>query len=211
MAKVTYVKKAQRSKHPRNCEECRTEIKVGDPYKWFATRIGRSSTRKNFCSSCQIRPSHRTTSPHLQALYQAIENAEDILGGDPMTRDDVVGLLEETAQNVREVAEGYTESADNIEEGFGHETFQSEEIREKAQEIESFADELDSAAGEVDNLDDPDEDIGSFDMADYPHDVDDDDKPLDEIEFADWIGEQRDARRQEIFQMASDALGSCPI
>lgn len=155
MARTTYVRRARRSRLQRYCIKCGRPINTGDPYKWFATRIGRSSHRKYFCDTCLIRPSDKTESPNLRALYLAIEAAEDALEA-AVSPKACAQILRDCAEGVREVQGMYTESADNIAAGFRHETPQSAAIREKAQKVEGFANELDRAADEIERLDDPD-------------------------------------------------------
>lgn len=210
MARVTHVKSAR--KDQGSCIKCGTEIKAGDPYKWFANLIGRSSIKKKFCASCQIRPSDMTTSPHLGALYSAIENAEDELAASPgpVTLDDFATILRTCGEAVREAGEGYTESAEAIVEGFGHETSQSEEIAEKAQELESFADELDSAADEIESIEDPDAEENDF-LGDFDGETDDEGKPLDADEFEEFVEAKRQERRDEADSMVNDALSNCPM
>lgn len=152
MARITHVAKAQASKKPRWCARCGVEIKPGEPYKWFANRIGRMSIRKNYCRDHSPRPSDMTTSDKLSALYAAQEAFEDAQGAGMDTPEHVADRLHEAADSVREVAEAYTESADNIEEGFGHETMQSQEIREKAEAVEAWADEIDDAANDCESM-----------------------------------------------------------
>lgn len=52
--------------------------------------------------------------------------------------------IQMVADAANSVAEQYRESADNIESGFGHPTYQSEELAGKADELESWASELES-------------------------------------------------------------------
>lgn len=211
MARVTYVKKARPSKSARRCTKCHTEIKVGDPYKWFANRIGRMSMRKNFCVNCQIRQSDQTTSANLQTLYSAIEAAEDALGeAGELTADAAAQILVNCAEGVREAADMYEDSADNMEEGFGHETYLSEEIREKSEELNSFADELESAADDIESMDDPDEDEESI-LTNFDGEVDDDGKPLDADEAKEFVENLRDERRAEIESAVNDVLCNCPM
>lgn len=211
MARVTHVKKAQASKSPRRCTKCGTEIKVGDPYKWFANRIGRMSMRKNFCASCPIRQSDQTTSGNLQTLYGAIEAAEDAMASAvELTLDDGAQILRDAAEGVREAAGMYEESADNMESGFGHETSMSEEIREKQNDLESFAEELEGAADDIENLDDPDEDDASI-LTGFEGEVDDDGKPLDEDEAAEFVDTTRQERREAIESAINDAIYNSPL
>lgn len=216
MARVTYVKAAKGRKdgQPRRCTRCRIEIKPGDSYKWFSTRIGRMSQRKDFCDNCQIRASDQTTSSHLQTIYLAQESAHDTLDvSGELTLTDIAEAVRSYAEGVREAAESYGESADNIEEGFGHETYQSEEIREKSQACESLADELDSAADDVEGMDDPDADLDEF-LEDYEGDVEDDkdgeSKPVDADDFATFVEEKREERREAAIDAARDAINEEP-
>jgi hypothetical protein len=215
MARVTYVKKARgRSDgRPRRCFKCSKVINPGDPYKWFANRIGRMSQRKDCCSTCQIRPSDQTTSPHLQTIYSAQEAAEDALsaftGRD--TLDSLGAILRDCAESYREAQESYAESADNIEEGFGHETSMSEEIREKAEACETAADEIEGEADEIEGMDDPDvEDAEFADEFEYAGETDDDDKPIDAEDYTnqlhDFAEEKREERWEEASQRAQDAV-----
>jgi hypothetical protein len=199
MARVTHVKSARKAQG--HCVKCGREIKQGDSYKWLANRIGRSSIKKKFCEFCQIRQSDRTTSGNLQTLYGAVEAAEDQLAEEGLTLSDIAQALRDAAEGARETASMYEESAQNIEDGFGHSTYQSEEIQEKAQECEGFADELDSAADEVESM--PDPDAGSEDFADEL-DPDEDDREA-------AIEDLRIERRDEAVSMAQDALGNCPL
>lgn len=212
MARVTYVKKAQGRKdgRARHCTRCRKEIKPGDPYRWFATRIGRMSQRKDFCATCPIRPSDQTTSPHLQTIYLAQEAAQDALGNlDGATLGDIAEIVRDYAAGVREAGEGYTESADNMESGFGHETQMSEEIREKAQACESAADEIESMADDIEGMDDPEDEASEY-KGEFQGEVDDDDEPVDADEFATFVEEKREERRDAAIEAADNALNEEP-
>jgi len=77
----------------------------------------------------------------------AIETAE--------SEDDVQSALTDAAEAVREIASAKEEGADNIESGFGHETYQSDELRTQAQDLESWADEIEG--GTVPDVPEPGE------------------------------------------------------
>lgn len=212
MARVTHVKSAQGRKdgRARYCTRCRTEIKPGDSYRWFATRIGRMSQRKDFCANCRIRPSDQTTSPHLQTIYLAQEAAEDALGqAGPLALADIAEIVRGYAEGVREAGQGYEESADNMEDGFGHETEMSSQIREKAEACESFADEVESAADDIEGLDDPDDDESEF-KNEYEGETDEDGEPVDETEFNQFIEAKRDERRDAALDAANEAISDQP-
>lgn len=204
MARVTYVKKAQKSKRPRSCYRCGTEIKVGDPYKWFALRIGRMSQRKNFCSNCSIRRSDQTTSSQLATLWDALDDAESAVdqAGDA---EEITTAVQGAYDGVYEAAEMYRESASNIEDGFGHSTYVSDELNEKADELESFADDLQSWEPNSDFDEEDAEATAREELA-----AEQDNEDLDETEIADRVEEKRQEWLDEVRGEAQDALSNCP-
>lgn len=201
MARVTTVQHARARKTkdgtPKpnyRCEKCGVEIAVGDPYKWCAPRAGKfAKGRKRVrCLACpRWRPSETTSSQHLAILYGAQEAAEDAL--DEWDREDVSGLqgiMEDFASNIREAAESYRESATNIEDGFGHSTYQSEELAEKADAIDAAADEAESV-----DLDEFDEDEATENAK---ADGEDEDEVEQLVQAArdEWADEQIDKCRE---------------
>lgn len=212
MARVTYVKKAKGRKdgQDRRCIKCGTDIKPGDSYKWVALRVGTYSQRKNFCASCPVRPSDQTTSPHLQTIYLAQETAEDALANaDGAGLADLAEIVRDYANGVREAAESYGESADNIEDGFGHETSQSQEIREKSEECESAADTIESAADDIESLDDPDAPDEEL-VDEYEGELDEKGEPVDAEEWETFLEEKREERREAAMDAANDAVAEGP-
>jgi len=144
MAQTHYVKqrgKGHKGPHPElRCQSCGKPIEVGQPYKWFKMKLSRGGVKKSYHTDCQIPPSHRTTSRMGQ-----IWDAQAGLQIDGLeTLDEIQTELQSLAESVREVAEGYTESASNIESGFGHQTEQGYELEDKGQQLESWADDLES-------------------------------------------------------------------
>jgi hypothetical protein len=214
MARITYVKSARATKRGnRRCTGCGKEIKPGDSYKWFANRIGRMSMRKDYCSTCVIRPSMMTTSPHLATIYAAQETAEDALDalGEGTTLDDIGQVLRDCAEGYREAKESYEESAQNIEDGFGHPTQMSEEIQEKAEACEAAADELESQADNIDGMDDPaaeDEEFADDGEFEYDGEVDDDGNPVDKEDYEAKLHEHADAKREERLEAAIEEARS---
>lgn len=182
------------------CGKCGKEIKVGDPYKWIQPKSGPYGGSKRYrCISCPSwRPSETTGSAALGALYGAQEAAEDALANwDRETVEDLQEIANECAAGVREAAEVYKESAQNMEDGFGHSTYQSDELNEKADNLESAADELENV-----DLDDWNEDAAKDEAlaesvwdeeAHGAYDWDEDSLDLqDEVDTkrADWADEQ---------------------
>jgi hypothetical protein len=58
--------------------------------------------------------------------------------------DDPSELVSEIVEAIRELASEKEEAASNMEDGFGHETEQSNELRETADALEGWADELEN-------------------------------------------------------------------
>jgi hypothetical protein len=136
--KVTKEDKSQ-PLDPEKCGKCGKEIAVGDPYKHTTVKRTYGGVRMVRCVDCpDWRQWELTTSkmaPIMQAQDQtSFDDCEDY--------QSIVDTLEEFANTVRDVAAEYEESADNIEDGFGHETYQSAELREKYEALEAWADEL---------------------------------------------------------------------
>lgn len=149
MPRVTTVASAQ--KPQGNCRRCGIEIKAGDKYYWFANLIGRTSTRKVFCSQHPPKDSDKTTSDKLSQLYAAREALEEAIvkasNGDEMAQ-----ACNDAAEQAREVAEAYRESVGNMPENL-QQGSQAQEMEEKADNCDSWADSLESAASEIENLD----------------------------------------------------------
>ena len=169
MAKVISVKSARISAKVRRCVTCGHEIGVGESYKHMSKMTGpRSSITLNFCSKHYQRPSHHASGNRADFLreMEGTEDAIDALArksGDITVEDliaDATSILESLSESVESIGDAYRESADNIVDGFGHETFLSEELAEHADDIESFKDDLENAVGDLENLvDESDHDI----------------------------------------------------
>lgn len=108
---------------------------------------------------------------------------------------------------LRDAASISREKAENIEQGFGHETEKSTELAEQADEIESAADELDDWA--PDNEWDADEVWGTIFEDGKPEDEDDitleQQNAFDEAAVA-FVAEVIDSARSAV----ESAEGNCP-
>jgi len=165
-----------------NCTRCGQPIEYGQPYKWFKMKTTYGGIKKSFHPDCQILASDRTTS----RMGQIWDAQPDI--GAAETVSDIQAELQSFAEVVRSVSEEYTESADNMESGFGHSTYQSDELREKGEALESWADELENWSFNGDE--EPTQDEGESDD-DYEQRVED------------W--------RQEIRDEAQGEVDNCPV
>lgn len=155
MARLIRVNKAIRK------WQCRTghEIPKGSPYQWYKKAYG---TKQIFCMEhTPPRSVYGTNSPYISTAWD-IEDGFDFTD---MEVDDVSSALEDAASQIRdEIVEALNESAQNMVDGFGHETYQSEELVERAQNYEEWANELESLAQMID----PDEFDADEIMSDIP-------------------------------------------
>jgi hypothetical protein len=170
---------------PHVCGHCRKPIEPGTRYKHVSIKSGpyggRTLRRHQDCPTW--RQSELTTSK-MAGVYAAQEGFDDFLAGAFEDADEVREALAQAAEDIRAVAEEYRESAENIREGFGHDTWQSEELDGKADELEGWADEI-----ENDDVEDPPE-------------ADDDDEPLDDDALEQW--------REDVRQSIS-TVNDCPV
>lgn len=119
---------------------------LGDPYRWIKHN---RRPRKVRCMKpeCRFHRSDMTTSDKLSRAYAAEETAETSIagwGGLDASVDDLKEILTTLADEAREIAEEYNESAENIENAFPNGSATAEECREKAEELEGWADELEA-------------------------------------------------------------------
>lgn len=140
---------------PRKCEKCDTDLKIGEKYKSIGIKRQYGGVVRYRCMSCPTwQPWEYSDS--LSARIQQIQNMQ--LGEETWeTADDAETSASEVAEAIRELASEKEEAADNMEEGFGHETSQSEEIREQAQQLNDWADEVEQAGSEADFPEEADE------------------------------------------------------
>lgn len=175
---------------PRKCDHCGEDIEIGTPYKWIAPRSGPYGGTKRYrhesCPTWHVWEYSSSLSAMIQAAqYDAqlsLSNAED--------QNDLEQVRDDFAAAIRDLADQKTESADNIESGFGHETFQSEELREQASELEGWADEAESWQ----SPDEPDED--ELDLDDDA--TDDDREQALQDKRDEWLEEARDTLQEVI-------------
>lgn len=127
------------------CESCGKDIEIGTPYKHVTPKSGPyGGYQRNRHADCPTwRPSELSSSK-MAAIMAAQESFEDQIAS-AEDWDTIKQLLDEVAEAAREVASEYGESADNMEDGFGHETSASAELREKSDALEGWADELEQA------------------------------------------------------------------
>jgi len=145
VARIKSVKKAR--KDQGECGDCGKQIRAGQPYKWWTVGF-RSRYKHKRCDECITpMPSARESNPKVAAIL-AVEETFDTTSA--KCREDLVSVLEDAASGIRDAGEQWTESADEMEQGFGHETEQSNEQREKGEAAEGWAEAIENAVHELD-------------------------------------------------------------
>lgn len=128
---------------PYNCGSCGKPIEFGTPYKSIAVKRtygGITYRRHESCPDWHVwEYSDSLSAQQAQIGFNA---ANDLAGVE--SEDDVQGVLDSTAEAVREIAEAKRESASNIEDGFGHSTSTSDELNDIADELDSHADTIET-------------------------------------------------------------------
>jgi hypothetical protein len=166
MARITTVEKAQKSKRERTCYSCHQSIEVGQSYRW--TQPSRYSMRYNWHIDCAMPPgSALETNDKRATAMAAFENLYDNLGSlltdaenDPDfdLEDAVSSALTDAADEVEQAAEMWRESQQAIEDGFGHATYQSDEMAERADEYDGVAQSLQA----IDTTPDDDQPVDEY-------------------------------------------------
>jgi hypothetical protein len=205
MPRINTVKKARKAQG--TCGKCGKAIKAGDAYKWIKPRYGAKKVR---CEDCAFRSSDLTSSDKLSRVYEAQETAQDAVNDwDGEDAQELKSILETAAEEIREVAQEYQDSADAIMEHFPSGNQTSEECEERAQELEGWADTLDDFEPEEfepeDEDDDPDAEEngnGLTEVSDPNKSEADEDEEL-ACKKEEWAEEQRGN--------AHVALDECPV
>ena len=122
---------------PDTCDKCAKVIEVGSPYKHMSPKSGPYGGRRLVrCEVCpdwhQWEYSSSLSARLAEVSYYFWENIVEVNNA-----DDVTDALGNAAQAVRDIAEEKRESASNIEEGFQHSTYQSDELNEQADSLDS--------------------------------------------------------------------------
>ncbi|KKK54272.1 hypothetical protein LCGC14_3086400 [marine sediment metagenome] len=195
MARVTQVQHARKE---NRCGKCGTPILVGDPYRHASPRahLATAGIKMVRCikATCAFKTSDLTTSK-MSGVYATQEDLQLAIDGD-FTPADVLNSLQEAAEAVRAVGKEYREGATNIEDGFGHETMQSQEMTEKADALDEYADALENVS-----LDDADE----FDELESETQGLEDEDRLGEIE------DRQQEIRENVASTVEDAINELSI
>lgn len=122
------------------------KIAVGTSYKWVKPKSGPygGSKRNRHAEHPSWKPWDLSNSTSAR-----IQQITDLDGVDTGDLDEVRSFLESAAEQIRDLGQEKADGADNIESGFGHETSQSEELRQLSEDLESWADDVESAAQDL--------------------------------------------------------------
>lgn len=168
-------------------------IKVGDSYYWWKFRHGGKCFSKT-----PPRPSQLTQSKASNALAAA-EEAEDIIR-DSADAEDMRAALTTAAEAIREVAQEYRDSRDNMPESL-QDGPTGQDCEEKADALETWADDIESA---VDNC--------ASSPNDYWEPENHDNKPApDDVEFDALTADEQAAYLEDLRDEMLSCLNDCPI
>ena len=151
MARIYHIKRARKT---WKCESCGKEIEPGQPYKHVSPRPGpwAHGRKRTRCAECPTWKQSELTFSKMAGVYAAEEDFAVVMASwapeDGL--EEIETALEGFAAQVEEVADEYEESANNIEDGCGHSTYQSEELLEKADGLRDWANDVRSAYGDID-------------------------------------------------------------
>ena len=170
MARTTFVKSARARKDgkpDRTCHTCRQPITPGQSYYW--NQPSRFSSRYDWHADClaprgSVLESNEKRSQAMAAFEDGYDSLHSINVQAYVPEEDrdpdAQGLIDEigsigmaVAEGVREAAEMWRESAQAIEDGFQHETYQSQEMNDHADVYDSVADEAEQIHDQVDEYD----------------------------------------------------------
>ncbi|KKL48590.1 hypothetical protein LCGC14_2324010 [marine sediment metagenome] len=158
--RITRVKKAR--KDQGSCGRCFEPLLKGYSYRWIKFRRG-GKRKRCMKNACRFRASDMTTSDKRSDFFSAQEQIEDEVTALQNSLSEfiperiseclegIVSQIEESAMSIEEVAEGYDESAANMEEYFSGSS-QIDEIVEKAEQCRSRAQEWEDLQGKASEM-----------------------------------------------------------
>lgn len=116
------------------------EILPGTPYKWIKPKSGPYGGHQRNRHAAHPDWNVWDYSNSLSAQVARIEH--EATSADLDSLDDAEATLNTAAEAIRELAEQKRESAQNIEDGFGHPTSMSEDLESQADDLDSWADDV---------------------------------------------------------------------
>lgn len=142
--------KTPKAQKEYKCSSCGDTIHKGEMYR-KAKPFRRPPIVRCMKPGCEITQSQLTSSESMAAYY-ALTEGSIIVAENYESPEAICDDLETFADQITEAADVFGEVAERIEEGFQHETTQSEEIRGQGEEVESWADQVRSLASDVKDL-----------------------------------------------------------
>jgi hypothetical protein len=140
------------------CDHCGEAIKVGTAYKHISPKSGpyggQKRTRHETCPDWQVWDYSSSLSARIALIQHTANNAV----GDIDSEDAATQVIEDAKEAINELVEEKRDAAQNIEDGFQHETEQSQTLTQQADDLEAWAEEGDQI--EVGDM--PDEDVEEF-------------------------------------------------
>jgi hypothetical protein len=204
---VTVADKSQ-PLEPYTCDHCRQPILVGTPYKHMTPKSGpyggTKRTRHEACPDWQVWEYSSSLSARLaQIQFDAAAVIADIEDEDSAT-----SAASEIAESIREVASEKEEAASNIEDGFQHETEQSQELNDIAEQLNSWADEIEGTT--FDDFPEPEEEDCEVCGGTGEQPKDDDTEVIDEAS-EEPTEESDDVEVDDEPEVCSECEGACVI
>ena len=179
----------------RKCERCGNEITVGSPYKYVSPKSGPYGGRTRYrCASC---PNWQVweLSNSLSARIAQLQNDWIVSADTDWDEEQVSSHLSEAAEAIRELAEEKREAAQNIIDGFGHDTYQSDDLNEIADNLDGWADYVESA-----------------DVPEKPVEPDDEENEDDDDSVQEWdeYRSELDSWIDEVSSLIDSVMGESP-
>lgn len=208
-------------KPPLNCGACHQPIEVGQPYKWLQVKNTYGGTRMNRHETC---PNWQSWELSNSISARAQQVAAQFEGFDGDTMEDAEAARDEMVEAIRELESEKREAAENLEEGFGHPTAQSEEITGVADQLDEWANGVEEVDlpefPEVEDIDCDDCDgTGKIDNEAYDENDEDSEEEEDcpncsgsgQVEGEEPDEDALNAWREEVSQAILDAVDACPL
>ena len=177
------------------CKHETREIAVGTPYKWIEPSGMAVRNRHADCPMWKVWEYSSSLSARIaQITEDTIPDFDSLEYAQQWAAD--------KAQEIRDLAEEKRESSNNIEEGFGHPTYQSEELSQQADDLDSWADD-------VENVDLPE--FPEFLENDTDSDETEEKGEAEEVEEAEEFEGKLSEWQSEVVSAIEEALSNSPV
>lgn len=150
----------------RKCGRCSKEIKPGDSYYWWANKLPGAGSGYKQIRCAEHPPTIQERTPGRAGQLMGLQSEWENELSACQSVEDLEAARDSIAGQIRDFGQEYVDSADNMESGFGHETYQSQELREKGEAIDSIADEVEQI--DVEEFDEDEVDVEDYEGEDDP-------------------------------------------